>query len=61
MVARAIAAVMVHVGDVSAALRWYERAFQNANRQRSESIGFEYLRETGVCGDAAAGAPPAAG
>lgn len=39
----AIAAVMVHVGDVSAALDWYQRAFPAAKRDRVASPPFEFL------------------
>ena len=43
-----IVAVMVHVDDVAAALRWYERAFPQAKRHRIESLAFDYLSVDGV-------------
>jgi predicted enzyme related to lactoylglutathione lyase len=45
----AVAAVMVHVGDVRAGLDWYERALAGALRKRSEDPqGFEFLDVRGV-------------
>ena len=38
-----IAAVMIHVGNVSDALAWYERAFPSAVRSRVEAPHFEFL------------------
>jgi predicted enzyme related to lactoylglutathione lyase len=39
---------MIHVGDASAALAWYGRAFPAATRHRDASAHFEYLRVGGV-------------
>ena len=44
----AIAAVMVHVPDVEAGLKWYERAFAEALRKRADAFDFEYLCVDGV-------------
>ena len=43
-----IAAVMVHVGDVTAALDWYGRAFPAAERIDVASPAFECLTLEGV-------------
>ena len=43
-----IAAVMVHVADVEAALRWYERAFPDAVRVSIGTPAFECLSLFGV-------------
>ncbi|WP_072429301.1 glyoxalase/bleomycin resistance/dioxygenase family protein [Chitinimonas taiwanensis] len=39
----AVAAVMIHVGNVPEALAWYQRAFPDAVRQRLPDSDFEYL------------------
>jgi len=44
----AIAAVMIHVGDVAGALAWYRRAFPDAVAMRDESAGFDYLALGGI-------------
>ena len=44
-----IAAVLVHVADVSEGLAWYERAFPQAERRRiHEPLPIEYLFIAGV-------------
>ena len=45
-----ITAVMIHVRDVTAALRWYARAFPQAVRERlvMPTFEFEYLDVDGV-------------
>ena len=44
MAADPIAAVLIHVGDVSAGIEWYQRAFPQVVRQRREQFDFEYLQ-----------------
>lgn len=43
-----IAAIMIHVGDVPAALAWYGRAFPDAVPMRDAASGFDYLALRGV-------------
>ena len=45
---RPVAAVMVHVADVEAGLRWYQQAFPAAIRKSIPEPFFEYLDVDGV-------------
>lgn len=43
-----ISAVMIHVPKLDEAIAWYEKAFSNAKRQRTEIQDFTYLLVGGV-------------
>ena len=43
-----ISAVLIHVPDVEAGLRWYQRAFPLSDRKRLEAFDFESLRVDGI-------------
>lgn len=44
-----IAAVLVHVADVQAGIKWYLRAFPQAVLERLEAFDFEFLTIGSVC------------
>lgn len=44
MTVQPIASVLIHVGDVEAALHWYQQAFPHAVACRLEAFDFNYLK-----------------